>query len=133
MHTRIDNSLAKFYPLTSNPVIVRKPPEDAIAHNVPQVGDVALRPTRPKGHVAERRAAAPRSPRRLPRRRCAYVLLSDVALLSVPAFVSVDSIKLSRSAHHGTAPTVHSDCSDRSRTSLRGRLQRIVMALPLGY
>jgi hypothetical protein len=46
---------------------------------VPQVGDVALSPTGAKGHVAERRAAAPRSPRRLPRRRCAYVLLWDVA------------------------------------------------------
>jgi hypothetical protein len=34
-----------------------------MTHNVPQVGDVALSPTRAKGHVAERRAAAPRSPR----------------------------------------------------------------------
>ena len=49
--------------------------KDEISHNVPRVGDVALRPTGPKGHVAERRAAAPRSPRRLPRRRCAYALL----------------------------------------------------------
>jgi hypothetical protein len=48
---------------------------NAMSDNGSQVGDVALRPTRPKGHVAERRAAAPRSPRRLPRRRCAYVLL----------------------------------------------------------
>ena len=36
----------------------------AIAHNVSHVCDVALSPTRAKGHVAERRAAAPRSPRR---------------------------------------------------------------------
>ena len=35
----------------------------AIAHNVSHVCDVALSPTRAKGHVAERRAAAPRSPR----------------------------------------------------------------------
>jgi hypothetical protein len=65
-------------------------PLGTMTHNGSQVGDVALSPTGAKGHVAERRAAAPRSPRRLPRRRCAYVLLSDVALLSVPAFVSVD-------------------------------------------
>jgi len=51
----------------------------AITHNVPQVGDVALSPTRAKGYVVERRAAAPRSPRRLLRRRCAYVLLDAVA------------------------------------------------------
>ena len=36
----------------------------AIADNVPHVCDVALSPTRAKGHVAERRAAAPRSPSR---------------------------------------------------------------------
>jgi hypothetical protein len=35
----------------------------AIAHNESHVCDVALSPTRAKGHVAERRAAAPRSPR----------------------------------------------------------------------
>jgi hypothetical protein len=34
-----------------------------ISHNVPRVGDVAPSPTRARGHVAERRAAAPRSPR----------------------------------------------------------------------
>jgi hypothetical protein len=34
-----------------------------IAHNESHVCDVALSPTRAKGHVAERRAAAPRSPR----------------------------------------------------------------------
>ena len=38
--------------------------KDAIAHNESHVCDVALSPTRAKGHVAERRAAAPRSPRR---------------------------------------------------------------------
>ena len=35
----------------------------AITHNEWHVCDVALSPTRAKGHVAERRAAAPRSPR----------------------------------------------------------------------
>jgi hypothetical protein len=34
-----------------------------MAHNESHVCDVALSPTRAKGHVAERRAAAPRSPR----------------------------------------------------------------------
>ena len=34
-----------------------------MSHNVSHVCDVALSPTRAKGHVAERRAAAPRSPR----------------------------------------------------------------------
>jgi hypothetical protein len=34
-----------------------------ISHNVSHVCDVALSPTRARGHVAERRAAAPRSPR----------------------------------------------------------------------
>ena len=34
-----------------------------ISHNESHVCDVALSPTRAKGHVAERRAAAPRSPR----------------------------------------------------------------------
>jgi hypothetical protein len=53
----------------------------AIAHNESHVCDVALSPTKAKGHVAERRAAAPRSPRRLPRRRCTYVLLWAVTLL----------------------------------------------------
>jgi hypothetical protein len=38
-----------------------------MSHNESHVCDVALNPTRAKGHVAERRAAAPRSPRR-PRR-----------------------------------------------------------------
>ena len=51
----------------------------AIAYNESHVCDVALSPTRAKGHVAERRAAAPRSPRRLPRRRCTYALLYAVA------------------------------------------------------
>ncbi len=37
---------------------------DAMAYNESHVCDVALSPTRAKGHVAERRAAAPRSPRR---------------------------------------------------------------------
>jgi hypothetical protein len=37
---------------------------NAMAHNVPRLCDVALRPTRPKGHVAEERAVARRSPRR---------------------------------------------------------------------
>jgi hypothetical protein len=36
----------------------------AITHNESHVCDVALSPTRAKGHVAERRAAAPRSPSR---------------------------------------------------------------------
>ncbi len=36
----------------------------AIAYNVSHVCDVAPSPTRARGHVAERRAAAPRSPRR---------------------------------------------------------------------
>ena len=50
---------------------------DAVAHNVPHVYDVALSPTRARGHVAERRAAAPREPE--PPRRggdaytCCYV------------------------------------------------------------
>jgi hypothetical protein len=35
-----------------------------MAYNVPHVCDVAPSPTRARGHVAERRAAAPRSPRR---------------------------------------------------------------------
>ncbi len=43
---------------------------------------MALSPTRAKGHVAERRAAAPRSPRRLPRRRCTYELLCELTLSS---------------------------------------------------
>ena len=51
-----------------------------IFHNVSHVCDVAPSPTRARGHVAERRAAAPRSPRRLPRRRCTYALLCAVAL-----------------------------------------------------
>jgi hypothetical protein len=34
-----------------------------MAYNESHVCDVALSPTRAKGHVAERRAAAPRSPR----------------------------------------------------------------------
>jgi hypothetical protein len=55
----------------------------AIDHNVSQIGDVALSPTRAKGHVAERHAAAPRSPRRLLRRRCTYELLYAVAPLSL--------------------------------------------------
>jgi hypothetical protein len=46
-----------------------------MAHTVPSVCDVALRPTRPKGHVAERRGAAPRNPRRPPGRRSVYALL----------------------------------------------------------
>jgi hypothetical protein len=54
-----------------------------MAYNVSRVGDVAPSPTRARGHVAERRAAAPRSPRRLLRRRCAYALLWDVASLIV--------------------------------------------------
>ncbi len=35
-----------------------------MAHNTTQVCDVAPRPKGPRGHVAERRAAAPRSPSR---------------------------------------------------------------------
>jgi hypothetical protein len=35
-----------------------------MAHNVSHVGDVAPSLTEARGHVAERRAAAPRSPRR---------------------------------------------------------------------
>ncbi len=35
-----------------------------ISYNESHVCDVAPRPTRPRGHVAERRAAAPRSPSR---------------------------------------------------------------------
>ena len=55
----------------------------AIAYNESHVCDVALSPTRAKGHVAERRAAAPRSPRhpegvpmhiRAVMRSCAYLL-----------------------------------------------------------
>jgi hypothetical protein len=37
---------------------------NGIAHNESNVCDVALSPTRAKGHVAERRDAAPRSPSR---------------------------------------------------------------------
>jgi hypothetical protein len=33
-----------------------------MSYNVPRVCDVAPSPTRARGHVAERRAAAPRSP-----------------------------------------------------------------------
>jgi hypothetical protein len=51
-----------------------------MSHNESHVCDVALSPTRAKGHVAERRAAAPRSPRRPLGRRCTYVLLCAVAL-----------------------------------------------------
>jgi hypothetical protein len=58
--------------------IIRERLDNAMAYNVPRVGNVALRPTGPKGHVAELRVAAPRSPRRLPRRRCAYALLCAV-------------------------------------------------------
>ncbi len=36
----------------------------AMSHNESHVCDVAPSPTRARGHVAERRAAAPRSPRR---------------------------------------------------------------------
>jgi hypothetical protein len=38
-------------------------PNCAIAHNESHICDVALSPTRAKGHVEERRVAAPRSPR----------------------------------------------------------------------
>jgi hypothetical protein len=69
--------------------------KNTMSDNVSHVCDVAPSPTRARGHVAERRAAAPRSPRRLPRRRCTYVLLSDVALVSVSAFVIIDSIEFS--------------------------------------
>jgi hypothetical protein len=51
----------------------------AIAHIVSRVGDVALRPTRPKGDVAERRAAAPRRPMRHQERRCRCLLICAVA------------------------------------------------------
>jgi hypothetical protein len=37
-------------------------PNDAMAYNVSHVCDVAPRPTRPRGHVAERRAAEPEAP-----------------------------------------------------------------------
>jgi hypothetical protein len=40
---------------------IQDTPDDAMAYNVSRVCDVALSPTRAKGHVAERRAAAPRS------------------------------------------------------------------------
>jgi hypothetical protein len=51
----------------------------AISHNVPRVCDVAPRPTGPRGHVAERRAAAPRSPRRPKGADAHYVLLCEAA------------------------------------------------------
>ena len=69
--TKLEQICGKRYFLTSEIQL-------GISHNVSRVGDVALSPTRAKGHVAERRAAAPRSPRRLPRRRCAYALLCEV-------------------------------------------------------
>jgi len=61
--------------MKNEPVLVRKGNERAaksislssfaqISYNESHVCDVALSPTRAKGHVAERRAAAPRSPRR---------------------------------------------------------------------
>jgi hypothetical protein len=50
----------------------------AITHNESHVCDVAPSPTRARGHVVTRRAAAPRNPRRLPRRRSTYVLLCEV-------------------------------------------------------
>ncbi len=49
-----------------------------MAYNESHVCDVAPSPTRARGHVAERRAAAPHSPRRLLRRRSTYVLLCVV-------------------------------------------------------
>jgi hypothetical protein len=49
--------------LTANPAL-RPVHDSAMAHNESHVCDVALSPTRAKGHVAERRAAAPRSPSR---------------------------------------------------------------------
>jgi hypothetical protein len=87
--------------------------KDAMSHNGSRVGGVALRPTGPKGHVAERRAAAPRSPIRLPRRRCTYALLSDVAFLSVLAFASVDNIELSCAAVRSKVATVFAEQSLR--------------------
>ena len=45
-----------------------------------RVCDAAPRLTEPRGRVAERRAAAPRSPRRLPRHRSTYALLYEVTL-----------------------------------------------------
>jgi hypothetical protein len=50
----------------------------AITYNVPHVCDAAPSPTRARGRVAERRAAAPRSPRR-PLRAPMHVLLYAVA------------------------------------------------------
>jgi hypothetical protein len=64
---------------SANIGIVVKILNNAMSDNVSRVGDVAPSLTEARGHVAERRAAAPRSPRRLPRRRCAYVLLYVVA------------------------------------------------------
>ena len=78
-----------------------------MAYNVSHVCDVALSPTRAKGNVAERRAAAPRSPRRLPRRRCTYVLLCAVAPLELFLFLtsySVFSMELSGSPESDTIP-----------------------------
>jgi hypothetical protein len=59
-----------------------------IAHNVSHVCDAAPSLTEARGCVAERRAAAPRSPRRLPRRRCTYALLCEVAPIFFPHMAS---------------------------------------------
>lgn len=56
-------------------------PTGGDAHYGSQICDAALRPTRPKDRVAERRAAAPHIPRRPIGRRCTYLLLWAVALL----------------------------------------------------
>ncbi len=70
-----------------------------MAYNVSHVCDVALSPTRAKGHVAERRAAAPRSPRRpagAPMyiraviRSCAIVVFSSNKLFSETSGLSSD-------------------------------------------
>jgi len=57
--------------------------KEAMSHNVSHVCDVAPSLTEARGHVAERRAVAPRSPRRLPRRRCAYALLCAVVVIGI--------------------------------------------------
>jgi hypothetical protein len=66
--------------------------------------------------VAEWRAAAPCSPRRLPRRRCTYALLWDVASLSVTTFVLLDKMELSRPAE--AKPRSNRFCADASFTHL---------------
>jgi hypothetical protein len=64
----------------------------AITHNVSHVGDVAPSLTEARGHVAERRAAAPRSPRhplRVPMRLRAVMRSGAFANLARPTVVAL--------------------------------------------